>query len=275
MLGGKAHVKCGEHVLSTSKTKMKDSYVQVRKVSGGNFEETPLTSLIIPIYNEADIIGKNLAVLCNFMQQESYELIVCDDCSKDETYARLEEIAMKNPRIIFLHFKSRRGKGGTIKEAIKVARGQVSLIMDADLSTDLSYIPVLIKHVTGDGSIVIAERRLTDRYPQGVFRVILSLSYNTLVRLFFRTGIEDHQCGFKGMRTDTAELLASKIVDNGFLFDTELIVVAKKLKMPIKTVKVKWRELRTKRKSNLGWLENALVMMKDIVRLRLESFSNN
>jgi len=237
--------------------------------------KTPLVSLIIPVYNEADIIVKNVNNLCGFMKQESYELIVCDDCSRDGTYGKLEEIATKNRNILPLHFNRRVGKGATIKSAVKMARGRIVLIMDADLSTDLSHIPILIRHVMNDGSIVVAERSVPDRYTQGSLRVILSLAYNMLVRLFFSTGIKDHQCGFKGMKTDIAKLLANKIVNNGFLFDTELIVTAKKLRIPIRTIKVKWAESRTKKTSNLRWLKTALTMMKDLITLRLKSFSNN
>lgn len=231
----------------------------------------PAVSFIIPVYNEGDIIIQNLDALCSFMEKESYELIVCDDCSSDDTYLKLREAVTKNPSISLLHFNRRIGKGGTIKKAIKMAKSRTVLIMDADLSTDLNYIPMFMKHVINDCSIVIAERSVSDRCTQGYFRVMLSLGYNALVRFFFRTGIKDHQCGFKGMRRDIAKLLASKIVNNGFLFDTELIVTAKKLGITIKTIKVKWRETRTNKSSSIQWLKTALTMMKDLVRLRLKS----
>jgi hypothetical protein len=117
--------------------------------------------------------------------------------------------------------------------------------------------------------IVIGERCLSDKYTQGLFRVLMSLGYNTLVKLLFGTELEDHQCGFKGMRTDTAKLLARRIVNDGFLFDTELIVVAKQLRIPVKSIKVRWTEFSPKEKSNFGWLRIAFIMMRDLVRLRL------
>jgi hypothetical protein len=231
-------------------------------------KKAPSFSLIIPVYNEADIIVEKLNVLSRYLERESCELIVFDDCSKDKTYSRLKEVLVTNPNMLLMHSTSRLGKGGTIKNAVRKASAGTVIIMDVDLSADLGSIPELMREANESGGIVVAERSTSDRYSQGFLRVMLSLAYNTLVRLLFRTGVRDHQCGFKAMRTDVARRLTATIRNNEFVFDTELIVLARKLGIPIKRIPVKWRDDRPK-KSNLKWIRNGVTMMKDLIMIKI------
>ncbi len=225
-------------------------------------------SLIIPVRNESSIIAKNLGVLCDFMKNERYEILVCDDCSNDGTYEILVSVAGKNASVRPLYFRQRIGKGGTIKAALAKAKGEIIVIMDADLATDLRHIRELMGTVETDRALIIGERAVHDRLTQGYTRTILSLGYNSLVRLLFRTGVADHQCGFKGLRNVDARVLFEQVVDNGFLFDTELILRAKKFGLPIKRIPVKWKERRPER-SQLRPLATTLKMGIGLVALVL------
>jgi len=226
-------------------------------------------SLIIPVRNESSIIAKNLGVLCDFMKNERYEILVCDDCSTDGTYEILAKSAEKNANVRLLHFRQRIGKGGTIRAALSKAKGEIIVIMDADLATDLRHIRELVGTVEADRALVIGERAVRGKLTQGYTRTILSLGYNLLVRLLFRTGVVDHQCGFKGLRNADARVLFERVEDNGFLFDTELILRAKKLGLPIKRIPVKWKERRPGGKLQLRPLTTMLKMGVGLVTLVL------
>lgn len=231
----------------------------------------PILSVILPVFNEAAIISESIETIDNFLESINlpYEILVCDDCSNDGTYQIVKDLLIKNPNILLLRFNKRLGKGGTIKEAINLTSGKIVIVMDADLPVDLSYMITFINLINAGNSIIIGERSISDRLAQGFLRVILSLAYNVLVNLLFRTNIKDHQCGFKGFRTEIARLLAKDIFNNGFTFDTELIIKAKTLGIPIKTVQVKWNERRPT-KHNLCWIKIAPIMMKDLVILKIK-----
>lgn len=224
---------------------------------------------MIPVYNEADIIITSLNVLRKFLEKENYELIVFDDCSEDGTYDKLKDAirSLEDPEIVLMHSTARVGKGGSIKKAIDIASGGTVLIMDADLSADLADIPKLVKEARDSGGVVIGQRSIPDRFTQGFLRVVLSLGYNIIVRLLFQTGLSDHQCGFKVMRTDVARKLMPKIRSSGYVFDTELIVAARKSGVPVRQVRVKWSDNRP-RKSNLKWMKTSVTMMKDLLSIR-------
>ena len=226
-------------------------------------------SIIIPVRNESSIIAKSLRVLCDFMKNERYEILVCDDCSIDGTREILASVAGKNANVRPLYFRQRIGKGGTIKAALARAKGEIIVFMDADLATDLRHLTELISIVENNRVLVIGERTIHDRLSQGYARTILSLGYNSLARLLFRTGVDDHQCGFKGLRSADARVLFERVVDDGFLFDTELILRAKKFGLPIKRIPVKWKERRPGGKLQLSPLTTTLKMGMGLIALVL------
>jgi glycosyltransferase involved in cell wall biosynthesis len=232
-------------------------------------ESLPVASVIIPVYNEADIIFQNMIFLADYVGP-SYELIVCDDCSSDGTYDILKDVAKQRSNIRLLRFEERIGKGGTIKKAVESARGEVVFFMDADLAADIAYLPKMLQLASKKNALVVSRRTIEDRLTQGVLRTVLSLGYNLVVRLVFRTGIKDHQCGFKAMKREIAERLIAQAMNDGFVFDTELIVLATKLGIPIEEVQVDWIDRRP-RISNVKWLRTTVEMMKDIAILKISS----
>jgi hypothetical protein len=142
------------------------------------------------------------------------------------------------------------------------------LIMDLDLSADLASIPKLVKETRDSGAVVIGQRSIPDRFTQVLLGVVvLSLGYNIIMRLLFQTGLSDHQCGLKTMKTDVARRLVPKIKSNSYVFDTELIVAARKSGVLVRQVQVKWTDNRP-RKSNLKWVRTSFTMMKYIFMLK-------
>ena len=234
-----------------------------------SYKKIPSFSLIVPVYNEADIIIESSNVLRRFFGRSDCELIVFDDCSTDGTYNKLKSAVgfSKDSNVRLIRSNTRIGKGGAIKNAVQKAKGQTILIMDADLSADLRSVTKLVKEAYESGGLVIGERNTSDRSTQGFLRVMMSLVYNVLVRMLFRTGVRDHQCGFKAMRTDTARRLMAGMQNDGFVFDTELIVLARRLNVPVKRVLVKWADNRPK-KSNLKWVRASFTMIKDLFVLK-------
>jgi len=223
-------------------------------------------SIIVPVYNEADIISRTLLCLSRYLGPD-YELIVCDDASTDGTCDVLKNLTHENSNIRLLGLDKRIGKGGTIKRAVEIANSDVIVYVDADLSASLDDLPRLLESASKKDALVISRRTIRGRLTQGVPRLTLSIGYNLIVRLIFRTGIRDHQCGFKAMRKEVAKQLIAKTSNDGFVFDTELIVRAKKMGIPVEEVEIDWIERRPKR-ANTKWLRTSIEMMKDLIVLK-------
>ena len=116
--------------------------------------------------------------------------------------------------------------------------------MDVDLSTSLSDYPRLIHAIDEDGyDMAIGSRHLSSSsVKRSIKRRFLSWSYNMLVRVMLHTDFRDAQCGFKALRREVADRMVPLVRDQAWLFDTELIILAKRQGYRIKEIPVTWIE---------------------------------
>jgi len=173
----------------------------------------------------------------------SYEIIIAEDGCFDETAKIATEISNNRSKVIHLHSDHRLGKGQALKKASIASKGQILVFMDVDLSTSLDHLHDIVKLVENGYDAVIASRHIKGSCVRRPFsRSIASRSYNLLVRLLFWDNVSDHQCGFKGFNYKTLKGIIDKVTENGFLFDTELIVRMKQKGLRIIEIPVKWTE---------------------------------
>ena len=230
----------------------------------------PRLSLIVPAYNEAACLRRNIDFIEEAVKPitRSYEIIIAEDGSIDGTDKIAAEMALGNPRIIHSHADERLGKGQALKRALKASVGEIIVLMDADLATSLSHLSklVLLTEKKYDGAI--GSRHTTESYThRTLLRTLTSKTYNLLVRLLFRDGIHDHQCGFKAFRRKALEYLLKDVRSDGFIFDTELIIKAKKKGFSIAEVPVTWME-PDGRRSKFELLRDGPNMGLKLLRLR-------
>lgn len=116
--------------------------------------------------------------------------------------------------------------------------------MDVDLSTNLeSFLPLVAPLVSGHSEVAIGTRLVRQAHVRrNLKREILSRGYNALIRVVFRAGFSDAQCGFKALRADAARLLLPLVEDDGWFFDTELLLLAERNGLRIHEVPVDWIE---------------------------------
>jgi putative flippase GtrA len=95
--------------------------------------------------------------------------------------------------------------------------------------------------ISGHSDVAIGSRLArTSRVVRGTKREFISRSYNVLLRATLQARFSDAQCGFKAMRTDRARVLLPHVQDNGWFWDTELLVLAERAGLRIHEVPVDW-----------------------------------
>jgi glycosyltransferase involved in cell wall biosynthesis len=233
-------------------------------------------TIILPAYNEVSRIEKSIREVQNAVSSfsDSYEIIVAEDGSTDGTETIMAALAESNSHLSLLHSPVRLGKGKAIKSAVHSANGDVIVFMDVDLATSLKHLPKIVKLAQANRGMAIGSRHLRNsRVQRRISRTLFSLTYNLVVRLLFHDGIHDHQCGFKAMTRQVAEVLLAETKSDGFFFDTEMILRCRKRGFPVAEVGVEWSETVKKGDSAIRLFPDSAKLGWDLLRFRVKSDS--
>ncbi len=199
--------------------------------------------ITIPVYNEEEVLPRTIASLTEFLEanlSNPWQVTIADNASTDSTQAVSEMLCRKHPGVFYLRIPQK-GRGRALRTAWLDSQADIVSYMDADLSTDLSHFPQLIKALESGNHIAVGSRLSKDsQVSRGFKREFISRGYNLLINAMFFTGLPDAQCGFKALTRATAEAIVPNIKNNNWFFDTELLVIAAKRGFNIASVPVKW-----------------------------------
>jgi putative flippase GtrA len=170
-------------------------------------------------------------------------IVIADNASSDGTALLAQALADDLPGVEFVRV-DRRGRGGALRQVWSQSHADVLAYMDVDLSTDLrALLPLIAPIVSGHSDVAIGTRLAAGaRVTRGAKRELLSRGYNRLLHTAFGATFSDAQCGFKAVRGDVARRLLPDIEDNGWFFDTELLVLAQREGLRIHEIPVDWTE---------------------------------
>ena len=206
----------------------------------------PYLSLIVPAYNEAASIRASLADFQAYLDRQPFaaEVIVSAD-GDDGTRELVAEVARRDPRLSVLGSPGRGGKGRGIRRAVPHARGQVIGFADADNKTPLAeldkLLPWLDDHDVVIGSRAVADSCIEVRPPlhRRLGSKGFAIAMHLLVGLW---DVHDTQCGFKFFRGPVARDLFARQRIDGYMFDVEILYLARRSGYRIKEVGVRWRD---------------------------------
>lgn len=228
-----------------------------------------MISYILPVYNEADKLEKNVNELKDFLDSldGNYEIIISEDGSTDGS-DRIAERLSRNEKIVHVHSDERLGKGGSLKNAAPRVRGNHVIFMDADLATDLKHLKDIIRFLR-EYDVVIGSRYLKEsRASRTLKRFSLSKVYHLFVRLFFPgLKLTDTKCGFKGFRKDVFVNLNKQVRNNGWSWDLEFLVKARKQGLRIREIPVSWKEGET---TKINLFRDSISQFFEIIIIKLE-----
>jgi putative flippase GtrA len=205
---------------------------------------TYVLDIVIPVYNEEQDLPGSVRRLHHFLATEvpyPSRITVADNASTDSTLAVAQALADELPDIDVIHLDAK-GRGGALYTAWMSSDANVVAYMDVDLSTDLSALmPLVAPLISGHSDVAIGSRlAASSRVVRGPKREFVSRSYNLILRGVLGARFSDAQCGFKAVRADVARQLLPLVVDTGWFFDTELLVIAERAGLRIHEVPVDW-----------------------------------
>lgn len=173
----------------------------------------------------------------------SWRILIADNGSTDATAEIAGALASTLEHVALLTLEQR-GRGRALRAAWGGSHARVVAYMDVDLSTDLrALLPLVAPLFSGHSQVAIGTRLAPGAHvTRGRRRAIISRAYNLLLQGALRARFSDAQCGFKAVRADAAAQLLPSVRDQGWFFDTELLIVAQRRGMRIHEVAVDWIE---------------------------------
>jgi glycosyltransferase involved in cell wall biosynthesis len=197
----------------------------------------------------------------------TYEVIVVDDGSSDDTATIVRNSKVKGLRLI--QNPQNQGKGFTVRNGVLAASGNYVLFTDADLSAPIEELPKLLNIAMSENADVVIGSRAIDRSyiekHQSPFREVGGMAFNLMVRSILGLSLHDTQCGFKLFNRKKSRRIFERLTTAGFGFDPELLFLAKREGLKIREVPVRWSHAEG---SKVHFMKHATVMFLDLVRIR-------
>ncbi len=226
-----------------------------------------LLSIVIPAYNEEKIIAETIKETFETLKHIkglSFEFIIVDDGSIDNTYNVTREIASQPAYDIkIISYSPNKGKGFALKKGALATSGNYVLFMDADLEIHPNQIVSFLKFFKKSMADAVIGSKTTKGSVVNLplKRKIISSGYYFLLKLLFRLPMTDTQTGFKLFKRFPLIKCIRKASINGYTFDLELMIIMSIHKYKIIEYPIKINELRLRRIRML----DSLSMFKDIL----------
>ncbi len=224
----------------------------------------PRLSVIVPTYQEADSLPPLLARI-EALQSEglSLEVIVVDDDSRDGTEEAMRRLALPWARLITR--RGQRGLSSAVLTGLRAARGDIMVVMDADLSHPPEAIPKFVEALEAGADFVVGSRYVpggTTEDGWGVWRWVNSKVATIMARPF--TSVKDCMSGFLGFRAKTWQR-AVDLDPVGYKIGLELIVKCRcrqVVEVPIHFSTRRHGESKLTLKVQVQYLDHVLRLMR-------------
>jgi dolichyl-phosphate beta-glucosyltransferase len=225
-------------------------------------------TVIIPAYNEENRLPKSLATLGRFLDatQLDYRVTVADDGSRDRTPQLADECGR---RFSTVRLPQNGGKGRAVRAAMLAATGQVVAFTDADLPFDLSALVQGYEWIRQHQCEVAFGSRQAGKQAhvaqRQFMRKVATRAFRGVVQLLVATDITDTQCGLKLFSRRAAVEIFSQATIDGFAFDTEVVLLARRLGLSNRALPV---TLINEEMSTVSLTRHALPMLLDVLKIR-------
>ena len=199
----------------------------------------PQLSVVLACYNEEEVLAESFETLRQTLEDfgRPWEIIFVDDVSRDRTREILSGIVANHPGLalrVILHERNR-GRGATVADGFRAARGEIAGYIDVDLEVHSRYIPSLVREIR-NGADVATVRRIYAFQLRALDRYFMSRGYSYLVRKLLSVPFHDTETGYKFFRREAVLPWLGEIRDEGWFWDTEFMVRAARRGLRIREI---------------------------------------
>lgn len=189
-------------------------------------EVMPKVSILMPAYNESEVLGESVRTVRRELGKADYEIIIVNDGSDDNTMEVAEVLCRQYPNVHLVSYPKNRGKGYALKKGFERSRGDIIVFFDSDLDIPPFQIHRFLRALDKGYDVVIGSKYLPGaRVDYSTRRMVFSILYNTLVKVLLKLDVTDTQVGLKAFRRHVLEKAFSKVLVKRYAFDVELLTV--------------------------------------------------
>ena len=232
-------------------------------------------SIVIPAYNEESRIAPTVRDIIDYCRNRAgtFEVILVDDGSQDGTTSVGRQLCGEYPELRLIRLAANHGKGYAVRAGMVNAIGRLILFTDADGATPIREIERLESALAAGADVAVGSRALRATGVEvraKLYRHVIGRTFHFLVEQLADGGVKDTQCGFKLFHARAAQDLFSRMRMNGFSFDVEVLVMARRRGYRIAEVPVNWTHQPG---SKVRLTLDSFRMAADLVRIRAHCLS--
>ena len=231
-------------------------------------------SIIIPCYNEGptfkDSVEKIVVVLKT--QKKKWEIIFVEDNSIDDTKKTVEKLTQKYKNIRAIFHKKNEGRGKSVSDGIKTAKGNICGYLDIDLEVSEKYIPLFVKEIERGFDLAVGKRFYEGGGLNSILRFLASKIYAIAVKYIVDIPVEDTEAGYKFFRKTKLLPILSKVKSKHWFWDTEICVQAYWNRLSITQIPVLFKR-RHDKKSTVRLIPDTIDYIKNLIRLKSQMYA--
>lgn len=190
---------------------------------------TPELSVVVACFMEEQHLADSVAQLAATLDAlgRSYELVFVEDKSSDRTAAIVAELVAGRPERRAVYHAANQGRGATVSEGFRLARGRIVGFLDIDLEVHCRFLPSVLAAIDAGADGATARRSYAPgRNPVSRLRKFVSRAYRQLFRRCFDAPFDDPETGFKFFVRDRILPVLDRAEDRHWFWDSEIMVLA-------------------------------------------------
>jgi glycosyltransferase involved in cell wall biosynthesis len=162
-------------------------------------------SIVVPVFNEEENVEPVIREIHSVVSslEKSYEIIVVDDGSRDQTFTLLSRLHQSQPTLHIIRLKRNFGQTAALAAGLAYAQGEIVVLMDGDGQNDPADIPALLAKIEQGNDLVVGWR--FERRDPWLNRRLPSMIANRLISWTTKVKLHDYGCTLKAMRKDIAK----------------------------------------------------------------------
>ena len=226
-------------------------------------------SLILPLYNESAVLSRSLFSLEEILKNTglNFELILIDDKSADNTASLARDFKKNRDNVFLFEHQENIGRGGTVSEGLKKARGKVAGFIDVDLENSPEKMPEAARIILSGEADIVTGRRIYRFQPRSIVRYFASKGYHLLMKYFLFLPLKDTETGFKFFNREKIRPLLEKAKDKRWFWDTEIMALSHYYHLKIREIPVIFKR-RPEKKSTVRVFRDSADYLVKLIRFK-------